>query len=262
MPRPACCAEPRPGGPAPTAPHAGVAVGDGLEQPLVVAQRGPHRLRLHRIAGVALVAPHRRLVRRPDQLRASRSAGSSARCRIATRWPRGTCGRSAHSATRSSNCSVCMSISACRYGTTSVIRSSRAAHIPAQIGSRCSSASLTSAGRGRARLQHHADHVRGALRGRQVHDRATDVAPAHRDQAVGSPGCGSPRARAGGLTPNSANRLSCDGSTSPSLRRPVRMSSRSRDATSSATRRLTSMRVRWSLDDCSVDGLSLLSCTG
>src|ERR1700730_8522433 len=41
---------------------------------------------------------------------------------------------------------------------------------------------------------------------------------------------------AGGLTPNSWNRVSCDGSTSPSLRRPERMSSRNRDATMSATR--------------------------
>ncbi len=41
---------------------------------------------------------------------------------------------------------------------------------------------------------------------------------------------------AGGLTPNSVNRLSCDGRTSPSLSRPDRMSSRSREATISATR--------------------------
>jgi hypothetical protein len=41
---------------------------------------------------------------------------------------------------------------------------------------------------------------------------------------------------AGGLTPNSASRLSCDGSTSPSLMRPERMSLRSREATISATR--------------------------
>src|ERR1700760_4901465 len=47
---------------------------------------------------------------------------------------------------RSSNCSVWVAISASRYGSTSVIRSLRAAHIPAQMGSRCNSAPLTSAG--------------------------------------------------------------------------------------------------------------------
>src|ERR1700730_13347289 len=46
----------------------------------------------------------------------------------------------------STNCSVCNRISASKCGTTSVIRSSRAAHIPAQIGSRYRSAPLTSAG--------------------------------------------------------------------------------------------------------------------
>src|SRR5581483_7032707 len=41
---------------------------------------------------------------------------------------------------------------------------------------------------------------------------------------------------AGGLTPNSPNRLSCDGRTSPSFSRPDRMSSRNFEATISATR--------------------------
>ena len=125
--------------------RARVAVGDGVEQPVMIAQRRPHRLRLHRIAGVTLVAPHRRLVRRPDDFERAdqqdhRLVAAPGHDRLVE--PAGI----GHVARRVSNCSVWASIRPAGGAPPRSCRSSRAAHMPAQIGSRCSSASLTSPG--------------------------------------------------------------------------------------------------------------------
>ena len=113
--------------------------------------------------------------------------------------------------------------------------SSRAAHIPAQIGSRCSSAPLTSAGV--EDRDCNTMLIMCAVRSAEGRwttapptlPRRTEIRPSVSRMWIAS-------RSAGGLTPNSENRLSCDGSTSPSLSRPDRMSSRSREATISATR--------------------------
>ena len=204
----------------PNRPRA-VAVADRLDHALVIAQRRAHRRRPHRVRrrcrSTRRSTPPTRAPTRSAP--ATRSAGSSARCRTGTPAPRESGGHWARSATRRRTARPAWRSRPRGRAPPRSIRSSRAAHMPAQIGSRCISAPLTSAGvesRDCSTML-----IMCAVRSADGRcttapptlPRRTEIRPSVSRMWMAS-------RSAGGLTPNSPSRLSCAGSTSPSLQPP------------------------------------------